>query len=235
MAKAYRPDPPSPAGVNFFLTAVVSISRSDMRTETIKARMILDSGSQRCYVPTLLKNALNLPVINSERLEIQTFGCLNTVTRKMENVQFMIQNPRNDFNIVLSALNVPLICESLPKHLSELILADNCSGYEDSHTVILIGADNYYKIATGRIIRGEPNEPIAMSTRLGYVFIGELPGAPKPTLSNANQVNLVSATHVLRINTSGSDTVTLHWENIKLNEQVKRFYDLESFGINERE
>ena len=139
----------------------------------------------------------------------------------MENVQFMIQNPRNDFNIVLSALNVPLICEPLPrqtiqfaqekyKHLSELILADNCSGDEDSHIDILIGADNYYKIATGRIIRGEPNEPIAMSTCLGYVLIGELPGAPKPTLSNANQVNLVSATHVLRIDTSGSDTVTLH-------------------------
>ena len=74
-----------------------------------------------------------------------------------------------------------------------------------------------------------------MSTCLGYVLIGELPGAPKPTLSNANQVNLVSATHVLRIDTSGSDTVTLHGENMKLDELVKRFYDLESFGINERE
>ena len=74
-----------------------------------------------------------------------------------------------------------------------------------------------------------------MSTCLHYVLIGELPGAPKPTLSNANQVNLVFATHVLRIDMSGSDTVTLHWENIKLDEQVKRFYNLESFGINERE
>ena len=32
---------------------------------------------------------------------------------------------------------------------------------------------------------------------------------------------------------SGSDTATLHWENMKLDEQVKWFYDLESFGINE--
>ena len=88
----------------------------------------------------------------------------------MENVQFMIQNPQNDFNIVLSALNVPLICELLPrqtiqfaqekyKHLSELILADYCSGDEDSHIDILTGADNYYKIATGRIIRGGGGEP----------------------------------------------------------------------------
>ena len=171
--------------------------------------MILDSGSERSYVSTRLKNVFNLPVINSERLEIKTFRSLNTVTREMENVQFMIQNPQNDFNIVLSALNVPLICELLPrqtiqfaqekyKHLSELILADYCSGDEDSHIDILTGADNYYKIATSRIIRvGEPNDPIAMSTCLGYVLIGELPRAPKPTLSNANQVNLVSATHVL--------------------------------------
>ena len=141
-----------------------------------------------------------------------------------------------------------MICEPLPrqtiqfaqekyKHLSELILANNCSGDEDSHIDILTGADNYHKIATGRIIRGETNEPIAMSTRLGYVLIGELPGAPKPTLSNANQVNLVSATHVLQIDTSGSDTVTLHRENFKLDEQVKRFYDFTVlfFGINERE
>ena len=114
---------------------MASISRPDMPTETIKARMSLDSGSQRSYVSTRLKNALNLLVINSERLEIKTFGSLNTVTHEMENVQFMIQNPRNDFNTVLSALNVPLICEPLPrqtiqfaqekyKHLSELILAD---------------------------------------------------------------------------------------------------------------
>ena len=48
-------------------------------------------------------------------------------------------------------------------------------------------------------------------------------------------MNLVSATHILRIDTSGSDTVTLHGENMKLDEQVKRFYDLESFGINKRE
>ena len=51
-------------------TAVASISRPDMPTKTIKARMILDSGSQRSYVSTRLKNVLNLPVINSERLEI---------------------------------------------------------------------------------------------------------------------------------------------------------------------
>ena len=226
-------------------TAIASISRPDCPTETIKARMILDSGSQRSYVSDRLKNAINLPVIGTEQLEIKTFGNARTVSRKMENVQFMIQNPRNDFSIVLSALSVPLICaplqrqsiqfaQSKHKHLLELTLADNCSGNEDSQIDILIGADNYYKIATGRLIRGEPHEPVALSTHLGYVLTGELSDAPKPTLSSADQVNLVSATHVLRTDAFSSDTAYLHGENIRLDEQVKQFYDLESFGINDK-
>ena len=77
--------------------------------------MILDSGSQRSYVSNQLKNAINLPVSGTEQPEIKTFGSTRTVFREMENVQFMIQNPRNDFSIVLSALNVPLICAPLQK------------------------------------------------------------------------------------------------------------------------
>ena len=47
-------------------------------------------------------------------------------------------------------------------------------------------------------------------------------------------MNLVSATHVLRTDAFSSDTVYLHGENIRLDEQVKQFYDLESFGINDK-
>ena len=126
--------------------------------------------------------------------------------------------------------------QSKYKHLSELTLAGNCSGKEDSQIDILIGADNYYKIATGRLIRGEPHEPVALSTHLGYVLTGELSNAPKPTLSITDQVNFVLAMHVLRTDGSSNDTVYLHGENIRLDEQVKQFYDfdLESFGINDK-
>ena len=78
------------------------------------------------------------------------------------------------------------------------------------------------------------HEPVALSTHLGYVLTGELSDAPKPTLSSADQVNLVSAMHVLRTDAFSSDTVYLHGENIRLDEQVKQFYDLESFGINDK-
>ena len=73
-----------------------------------------------------------------------------------------------------------------------------------------------------------------MSTHLGYVLIGELSEAPKPNLSSADQVNFVSATHVLRTDTFSSDTVFLHGVNIILDEQVKQSYDLESIGINDK-
>ena len=63
-------------------TAIVSISRPDCPTETIKARMILDSGSQRSYVSVRLKDAIKLPVIGTEQLEIKTFGNARTVSKR---------------------------------------------------------------------------------------------------------------------------------------------------------
>ena len=47
-------------------------------------------------------------------------------------------------------------------------------------------------------------------------------------------MNFVSATHVLRTDTFSSYTVYLHGENIRLDEQLKQFYGLESFGINDK-
>ena len=76
-------------------TGIASISRPDCPTETIEARMILDSGSQRYYVSNRLKNAINLSVIGTEQPKMKTFGNTGTVSREMENFQFMIQNPPN--------------------------------------------------------------------------------------------------------------------------------------------
>ena len=81
----------------------------------------------------------------------------------------MIQNPWNDFHLVMTALAVPAICKPLARqtiqfaqekysHLSGLTLADNyCSGNEDFPIDILVGLDQYYDIVTGRIIQGETN------------------------------------------------------------------------------
>ena len=170
-------------------TVVATVSRPDKPTETIKARLILDTASSRTFVSLRLMERLNLPVVNRERMEIKTFDNYQTITRELDEVQFMIQNRRNDFSLVMSGLAVPAICKPLARqtiqfaqekyaHLSGLTRADNCSGNEDSPIDILIGLDQYYNIVTGRIIRGEANEPVAVSTHLGYVLSGEIRGAP---------------------------------------------------------
>ena len=55
-------------------TAKIFVSRADDPNHRIQARLIFDTGSQRSYVSTRLRNALQLPTINQETLMIKTFG-----------------------------------------------------------------------------------------------------------------------------------------------------------------
>ena len=54
----------------------------------------------------------------------------------------------------------------------------------------LVGLDQYYSIVTGRIIWGEANEPVALSTHVGCVLGGEIRGAPEPFIYDG-QANYV--------------------------------------------
>ena len=91
-----------------------------------------------------------------------------------------------------------------------------------------MGLDQYYSIVTGRIIWGEANELVALSTNFGYVLGGEIRSAPEPFIYDG-QANYVAATHVLKID---AETICNHGENVALEEHVQHFYDLESLGIN---
>ena len=73
-------------------TVVATVSRPDKPTEIIKARLILDTASSRTFVSLQLMERLNLSVVNWERIEIQTSGNYQTITRELDEVQFMIQN-----------------------------------------------------------------------------------------------------------------------------------------------
>ena len=84
--------------------------------------------------------------------------------------------------VEITAMCVPSICSPLPSsidisqfpHLERYELADN---YTDSHNYqerpidILIGADQYYKIVTGDIIKAE-GSPTAISSIFGYLLCG---------------------------------------------------------------
>ena len=86
----------------------------------------------------------------------------------------------NSERIEVNALSVPKFCSALPSrvdlkdysHLENLELADHFDSDNDSDSVdMLIGADMYFEVVTGDIIRGNEG-PIAVSSKFGWLLSG---------------------------------------------------------------
>ena len=76
-------------------------------------------------------------------------------------------------------------------HLKNLKLAD--SSNTDTRSInILIGLDYHYLFVTGDIILGEPNEPIALNSVLGWILCR--------TFVETTQTNF-NVTHLFRVDT----------------------------------
>ena len=124
---------------------------------------------------------------------------------------------------------VPLICEPLTRqpvvfcrdnfpHLSGLILADPSDGQEQLEVDILIGSDQYWSLITGETRRGQ-NGPVGVQTKLGWVLSGSL------DLPTEDQAQTTLVTHTLHIACVPLQDVQV------LDDRLKSFWDLESFGI----
>ena len=102
-------------------------------------------------------------------------------------------------------------------HLQSLKLADDITHSSDLHVDLLIGADHYWSLVTGEVVRSDSGlGPVALNTRLGYVLSG-----PVQSASGANESTVnFSETHVLKIASE---------------QDIKTFWDLESLGIKSNE
>ena len=63
---------------------------------TVKARFILDSGSQRTYVSTRLRGRLRLLTENTERMSIKTFGSTNEKSQCVDVVRFCVATEQGE-------------------------------------------------------------------------------------------------------------------------------------------
>lgn len=128
----------------------------------------------------------------------------------------------------LTLFVVPLICEPLAyqpvtlcqdkfKHLKGLPLADPLTDQGDARVDILIGADQYWNLVTGRTKRGK-NGPMGIETHFGWVLSG-------PARLPYDQASTTLVTHTLRIDSHASQDMQ------SLDDRLKSFWDLESFGI----
>ena len=108
------------------------------------------------------------------------------------------------------------ICAEQYQHLHNLELADPADKEEVLHIDLLVGSDHYCDLATGQVRRGSRG-PMAIETRLGWILSG--PVDPQVTSS----VLSVCSSHTLKVEVCATGTA--------LDDQLKKFWELESLGV----
>ena len=215
-------------------TAKAAIYRPGQPNEKFLARLILDSGSQRSYVTTTVKDKLRLPSERKQTISVKTFGSTEENTQSVDVVHLCITNEHGD-DVQLSAFVIPLICDPLQSqsivhasvthaHLRGLKLADYSTGEDDIMVDILVGSDQYWQLVSGKVVRGDDG-PTAIQTTLGWVLSGPTNGA----VQNDQQQNNLVTMHVLKTATKPVDIT-----NESLDGSLQRFWDLESLGVRPR-
>lgn len=205
-------------------TAKMQLTKPGSMMPHLVARAIMDSGSQRTYVTSHLRDQLNLPTIRKESLRIKTFGAAEAQNTSCDVVELGVVTEENEM-LKLTALVVPFICNPLTSqpinyaaqsydHLIGLKLADSAETSDVLEIDLLIGSDSYWKMVTGRVVRGDSG-PTAIHTRVV--------SGPADHLEVAVNLTFASA-HALKIDVCPSMETAL-------DDCLKRFWDLESLGI----
>ncbi|GFY63070.1 integrase catalytic domain-containing protein [Trichonephila inaurata madagascariensis] len=126
-------------------------------------RLLADTAAQRSFVERKFSRLLKLSVIRKEKRSIYSFGDKSPVEKTFNVVKIRLEN-KDDPNSYLeiqaletekiSAAHIPppdIDISIYNKHLKGLKLADTTNS--DTNVSVLIGADNYYDVMTGRIKR----------------------------------------------------------------------------------
>ena len=205
-------------------TALAEVSNPHDPCRVLRARIVMDSGSQKSYLTQRVKQILSLPVASTQQLSIAAFGSTKGKPLSCESVHLAVRN-KSGVDQELDAFVVPHICDPLTSqpnnscsemyaHLTDLHLAD-LSSDETLEVDMLIGSDFYWDFVTGRTIRGRSG-PVAVETTLGWVLSG-----PAGSSGQGSSVSLMT-THTLHV-----EGIT----NTELHATLRSFWELESLGI----
>lgn len=217
------------------LQTATTFAYSHHSTTTIPVRVLLDSGSQRSYVTNHLKKRLGILPDKTEMLNLNTFGEDQFTQRQCDVVNLNLQVTQGE-DIEISAVCFQKICSPISTkihldqhpHLKGLNLADS-SLIENDHDIIdiLIGADYYYDIVMGEIVRGESG-PVAVNSKLGWILSG-------PS-NEADSDNSISMSHLVIERNAPTLLDSSHVLNQDDNiiNNLRRFWDTESIGITEQ-
>ena len=194
-------------------------------------RVLFDTGSQRSYITNATQEKLRLLPIKKETLYLNTFGDNKCKRQACEVYKFNLESKTGSEVMEITAITFPVICSPLNSkvntshaHLEGLELADYDDDDKGDTIDILIGADHYWDVITGDVVRGE-NGPTAISSKLGWLLSGQVPTSVEsedPTVSN--------------LILTGEPFETSRYSNAQRNDDkivdsLKRFWETESIGI----
>ena len=219
-------------------TARAVVLNPDNTNQCMTVRILFDGGSQRSYITDHVKRSLGLSAEVVESVLIKTFGSKTDHTQLCDIVKLLMRM-KNGETLKLSLLSVPFICDPVAietlqyvicnhPHLRDLELADRSEAEPPIGIDILIGADNYWNLVTGMIIRHE-DVPTAMETPLGWVLSGPCEGQSNLDLSSATGTSSVTSVNYVSSHVLPTET------DDHLNSSLNKFWDLDTLGIKEAE
>ena len=193
---------------------------------TKRVRVLFDSGSQKSFVTSRAMNEAKLRVVRDEWLEINTFGGAMKEGKMRKVVDLEIDSIKGGHSVRIEALVVPQISHVRNEHLElvkgeyshlrELWLSDVCKGDDVLEIDVLIGADNLWVFQSGKVVKGNDDEPVAVDTCLGWVVGSPLKGSSE---FKTTSVNFVSRSGNQNASNIGYD--------------VNKLWDLETLGVKE--
>uniref|UniRef100_A0A1I8IUE9 DUF1758 domain-containing protein n=1 Tax=Macrostomum lignano TaxID=282301 RepID=A0A1I8IUE9_9PLAT len=156
---------------------------STVNNQETPVRILFDSASNRSFILTSLAEKMGLQVMGRETMEVTTFGGTEAKVLQTAMVEFKLRKSDSTAQFTVRANTVPYICSHQPvvsslcmKHFQHLDMADwDIGGEQNPEISILIGADQFYDLVTGQVIRSEVGSgPVAVSSQLGWLLCGSL-------------------------------------------------------------
>ncbi|XP_065195785.1 uncharacterized protein LOC135827185 [Sycon ciliatum] len=219
----------SDSGAVFLQTAQTSVVSPQRPYRKVPVRVMLDGGSQRSYATSSVLTQLDVRRSGQERVVINAFGGEQPSPSTLRDVVELDIQCVDGNRIRVNCIVVQSVCAPVQNQhtadvvtayesLQNLSLADNCGG--SASIDILLGADVYWQIFTGDIVRVDDG-PTALDTRLGWVLSG-------PT-GRCNSG--IISTNVATVHACDVEPSTVQDPDSALVQLLQKFWQLESIGI----
>ncbi|XP_074040345.1 uncharacterized protein [Leptinotarsa decemlineata] len=186
-------------------TAIIEVKGKHGKFHKVKA--VLDSGSQSNCISSKCAHRLGLSL---EKISASISGIAQKDSFSQQGVPCLVK-PVNKISphFNLDFIVIPKICSSLPEQSLPIHKFSQFSKLADSHSNIsapidiLLGADIFGSLITGKTISSGVERPVALETCFGWVIMDKVPSA-----SHSNYTSSFFAATDISLETC----VTRFWE-----------------------